>query len=149
MPGDLDSLLNEKRIFKPSKKFIEDSNIQKWMEEHNITEYDELLKCAEKNPEWFWDDVAKELEWFKNYVKTFKWKPPHAEWFIDGKFNIVHNAVDRHVNGDKKDKIAFIWEGESGELRTLTYEQLQIQVNKFANILSIIFAPLLPKHYQF
>lgn len=135
MPGDLDSLLNEKRIFKPSNELVTDSNIQKWMEKQNILDYDELLKSAEKNPEWFWDDISKELEWFKQYTKTFIWKPPHAEWFVDGKFNIVHNAIDRHANGEKKDKTAFIWEGESGEVRSLTYKQLQDQVNKFANVL--------------
>lgn len=135
MPGDLDSLLNEKRIFKPSNELVADSNIQKWMDKHEIKDYDELLEFAEKDPKWFWDDISKELEWYQKYTNTFKWDPPHAEWFIDGKFNIVHNAVDRHVKGDKKNKIAFIWEGESGEVRTLTYEQLQIEVNKFANIL--------------
>jgi len=135
MSGDLDSLLNEKRIFKPSKQLAADSNIHKWMKEHNIRDYDELLEFAEKNPKWFWDDISKELDWYKMYNKTFKWNPPHAEWFIDGKFNIVHNAVDRHAKGDKKDKIAFIWEGEAGEVRTLTYKQLQIEVNKFANVL--------------
>jgi len=135
MPGDLDSLLNEKRIFKPSKELVANSNIQKWMEDHNITDYDELLELAEKDPKWFWDDISKELEWYKKYTKTFKWNPPHVEWFIDGKFNVVHNAVDRHVKGAKKDKIAFIWEGESGEVRTLTYKQLQLEVNKFANVL--------------
>ncbi len=135
MSGDLDSLLNEKRIFKPSNEFVKDSNIQNWMNEHNVKDYDELLQLAKENPEWFWDDVAKELEWFKPYKKTFNWEPPYAEWFIDGKFNIVHNAIDRHVNGPFKDKTAFIWEGESGEVRTLTYEQLYFQVNKFANVL--------------
>lgn len=135
MPGDLDSLLNEKRIFKPSKELVANSNIQRWMDKHNIAEYDELLEFARKDPKWFWDDISEELEWYKKYTETFKWNPPHAEWFIDGKFNIVHNAVDRHVKGNKGDKIAFIWEGESGEVRTLTYRQLQIEVNKFANVL--------------
>ncbi|MTK64290.1 MAG: acetate--CoA ligase [Methanobacterium sp.] len=135
MPGDLDSLLKEKRIFKPSIEFVENSNISKWMEKHNIDNYEELLEFAEKDPEWFWDDLSNELEWFKPYTKTFNWNPPHAEWFVNGKFNIVHNAVDRHVNGDREEKTAFIWEGESGEVRSLTYKQLQIQVNKFANVL--------------
>ncbi len=135
MPGDLDSLLKEKRIFKPSKEFVKDSNIYKWMEKRNIKDYDELLELAEKDPEWFWNELAHELEWYGSYTKTFNWNPPHAEWFVDGKFNIVHNAVDRHAHGEQKDKIAFIWEGESGEVRSLSYKQLQMQVNKFANVL--------------
>ena len=84
MHGDLDSLLHEKRIFKPSDELVKGSNIQKWMNKHNIKDYDELLELAKENPEWFWDDVAKELEWFKPYKKTFNWEPPYAEWFIDG-----------------------------------------------------------------
>ncbi|ADZ08818.1 acetate/CoA ligase [Methanobacterium lacus] len=135
MPGDLDSLLKEKRIFKPSLEFVKDSNIYKWMEKRNIKDYDELLELAEKDPEWFWDELAHELEWFEPYTKTFNWNPPHAEWFVNGKFNIVQNAIDRHAHGEQKDKTAFIWEGESGEVRSLTYKQLQMQVNKFANVL--------------
>jgi acetyl-CoA synthetase len=135
MPGDLDSLLKEKRIFKPSLEFVKDSNIYKWMEKRNIKDYDELLELAEKDPEWFWDELAHELEWFEPYTKTFNWNPPNAEWFVNGKFNIVQNAIDRHAHGEQKDKTAFIWEGESGEVRSLTYKQLQMQVNKFANVL--------------
>src|SRR5664280_2431438 len=89
MSKDLDSLLKEKRIFEPSKTFVDETNIKKWMDEHDISDYDELLEKAAENPEWFWDDLATELEWYKPYKKTFEWNPPHAEWFLDGKFNII------------------------------------------------------------
>ena len=69
MSKDLDSLLNEKRIFEPSKIFVDKTNIKEWMEEHNIQEYDELLKKAKEDPEWFWDDLAGELKWYKPYDK--------------------------------------------------------------------------------
>src|SRR5664280_2282589 len=124
MSKDLDSLLNEKRIFEPTKSFVDETNIKKWMEKQGISDYDELLEKAAENPEWFWDDLAGELEWFKPYSKTFKWNPPHAEWFLDGKFNIIHNALDRHIEGSNRNKIAYLWEGESGKIRTLTYLEL-------------------------
>lgn len=155
MSRDLDSLLKEKRIFAPSKELVNQTNINKWMEEKDVPSYDALLEIASENPEWFWDDLAAELEWFKPYDKTFKWNPPHAEWFLNGKFNIVHNALDRHADGPKKDKIAYIWEGESGEVQKITYQQLYIEVNKAANALKSlgvgkgdtvsIYLPMIPE----
>jgi acetyl-CoA synthetase len=155
MTRDLDSLLKEKRIFEPSKILVKETNIKKWMDIHDISDYDELLEKAAENPEWFWDDLAGELEWFKPYKKTFEWDPPHAEWFLDGKFNIIHNALDRHVQGTNKDKTAYIWEGESGETRSLSYQELFYEVNKFANALKSlgvgkgdtvsIYLPMIPE----
>lgn len=135
MSRDLDILIKEKRIFKPSQIFADNTNIKKWMEKHNIQNYDELLVKSGENPEWFWNDLAMELEWFKPYTKVFNWKPPHAKWFLDGKFNIIHNALDRHVKGSNKEKIAYLWEGESGEILSLTYIELYKEVNRFANVL--------------
>ena len=135
MSKELDSLLKEERIFKPSSEVVQNSNIKKWMDNYNIKSYEELLEKAGENPEWFWDEIAGELEWFNPYNDILKWDPPHAEWFLDGKFNIVHNALDRHINGPKKDKIAYIWEGEDGEVKKITYYELQKEVNKFANAL--------------
>jgi len=135
MPKDLEALLKEERIFKPSKDIVEKSNIKQWMNKYNIKSYGELLEKAENNPDWFWDELAKELEWFKSYNDILKWNPPNAEWFLDGKFNIVHNALDRHVKSSKRDKIAYIWEGEDGETKKITYYDLWREVNKFANAL--------------
>lgn len=135
MSNDLDALLQEKRIFRPSNDLIKQSNIKKWMNDHNIGDYDELLLKASENPEWFWDEIANELKWFKHYKKVLKWDPPQAEWFIEGKTNIVYNALDRHVEGSNKNKTAFIWEGEDGEVKKLTYYELYIEVNRLANAL--------------
>ena len=155
MSKDLDYLLKEKRIFEPSKNFVDNTNIKVWMEERDILDYDVLLERAADNPEWFWNDLAGELEWYKPYDKTFKWNPPHAEWFINGKFNIVHNALDRHIKGPVRDKIAYLWEGESGDVRTLSYLELYTEVNKFANALKSlgvdkgdtvsIYLPMIPE----
>ncbi|MBM4240423.1 MAG: acetate--CoA ligase [Euryarchaeota archaeon] len=135
MPKDLDALLREERVFEPSEEIVENSNIKKWMRKHDIESYDQLLERSKNDVEWFWDEMAKDLEWFEPYNIVYKWKPPHVKWFLNGKFNIVHNALDRHVKTAKKDKFAYIWEGEAGKVRKLTYHDLYREVNKFANAL--------------
>ena len=93
----IEVLLNEKRVFKPSKKFVEESNVKKWMNTHGIEDYDDLLEKA-KDLEWFWGAMAEEfIEWYQPYEKVLEWDPPWAKWFIGAKYNIVHDALDRHV----------------------------------------------------
>ncbi len=135
MSKDLEALLKEERTFKPSNELLEKSNISRWMKKYKIKNYDELLEKAGQNPEWFWNEIAGELEWFQNYEEVLKWNPPHAEWFLEGKFNIVHNALDRHVKNENKDKIAYILESEDGNTKKITYFELWKEVNKFANAL--------------
>jgi acetyl-CoA synthetase len=128
-------LLDEKRVFKPSKEFIEQTNVKKWMDEHGIKTYDELLKKAE-DYEWFWEEVSKEVvNWIEPYKKVLEWNPPYANWFVGAKYNIVHDALDRHAKGERKDKVAYIFEGEPGDTRKITYEELYKEVNKLANAL--------------
>jgi acetyl-CoA synthetase len=102
MTDHLDALLHEKRIFHPPEELVKESNIKKWMDKRNIKSYSELIKKCEEDPEWFWDELAQELDWFKPYTKILEWDPPYAKWFADGKFNIVHNALDRHVKDGEK-----------------------------------------------
>ena len=126
-------------VWKPSKEYIEKSNIKRFMDKHGIKSYEELIKRSTEDIEWFWDAAMKDLniEWFESYEKILdssrgiQW----AKWFIGGKINIVHNCLDRHVKSDKKDGLAIIWEGENGDVRKLTYLQLYKEVNKFANVL--------------
>jgi acetyl-CoA synthetase len=105
------------------------------MKRYGITDYDELLQRALDDPDWFWDELARELEWFQPYQDVLKWNPPHAEWFSRGKFNIAHNALDRHVHSWRKNKVAYIWEGELGQVKKLTYHDLYRRVNQMANAL--------------
>jgi len=85
------------------------------------------LKKAE-DVEWYWGEVAKELEWYKPWTKTLDASgAPFYKWYTGGKINIAHNAVDRHMKTWRKNKIAYIWEGETGEVRKLTYRELYIQ----------------------
>jgi len=105
------------------------------MERYGISDYDQLIMRAQDDPEWFWDELARELEWFQPYNGVLKWDPPHAEWFSGGRFNITHNALDRHVKTWRKNKVAYIWEGESGQVIKLTYHDLYVRVNQMANAL--------------
>jgi acetyl-CoA synthetase len=105
------------------------------MERYGISDYDQLIMRAQDDPEWFWDELARELEWSQPYNGVLKWDPPHAEWFSGGRFNITHNALDRHVKTWRKNKVAYIWEGESGQVIKLTYHDLYVRVNQMANAL--------------
>lgn len=155
MAKDIEALLKEKRIFEPPAELVENSNIKKWMNEHDIKDYDELLERA-KDIEWFWEEVSKGvIEWYTPYKKILDWTPPYAKWFTGAKCNIAHNALDRHVKTWRKNKVAYIWEGEPGEVRKLTYNDLYMEVNKFANALKsigiekgdrvMIYLPMIPE----
>ncbi|MBI3580368.1 MAG: acetate--CoA ligase, partial [Ignavibacteriales bacterium] len=108
-----------------------------------------------KNPEKFWAKVAGELDWFKKWNKVLEWKLPFAKWFVGGKINVSYNCLDRHLTSWRKNKAALIWEGEPGDNRTLTYQQLYREVCKFANVLKklgvekgdvvAIYMPLVPE----
>lgn len=130
---DLEALLQEKRIFEPPADIVKNSNIKKFMDEHEIKDADELYQRAGDDPEWFWDSLAQELEWYKKWDKVLDWKSPYAKWFVGAKTNIVHNALDRHMKTGIKNKLAYIWEGEPGDVRKLSYFDLYREVNKLAN----------------
>ena len=128
-------LLEENRLFNPPEKLVNESNVKKWMDEHGIKSYDELLEKA-KDIEWFWGEVAKDVvEWYEPPKKILEWNPPYSEWFVGAKYNIVHDALDKHMENGNRDKIAYIFEGEPGDTRKLTYHDLYVEVNKLANAL--------------
>ncbi len=134
----IDVLLKEKRIFRPSKEFAEQTNVKKWMNEHGIKSLDELYMKA-RDLEWFWGAVAQDVvEWYTPYEKVLEWNEPYAKWFVGAEYNIVHDALDKHVRTYRKNKVAFIYEGELGDVRKLTYRDLSVQVNKLANALKSI-----------
>ena len=85
---------------------------------------------AAADPEKFWADFAGELEWITPWSRVLEWKSPHAKWFVGGKLNASVNCLDRHVRGPRRNKAAFIWEGEPGDRRTLTYWDLYRQVER-------------------
>ena len=107
-------------------------------------------------PEAFWGELAeKELHWFEKWSQTLDWKPPFAKWFVGGKINASYNCLDRHLTTARKNKAAIIWEGEPGDQRILTYQELHREVSRFANGLkslgfkggdrAIIYMPMVPE----
>jgi len=132
---DIAVLLEESRVFYPPEEIVKNSNVRKWMDEHGIKDYDELLERA-KDIEWFWGEVAKEVvNWYEPPKKVLEWNPPYSEWFVGAKYNIVHDALDKHIGTPRENKVAYYFEGEPGDTRKLTYKDLYIQVNKLANAL--------------
>ncbi len=97
--------------------------------------YRSTWEASMKNPEQFWDSVARELYWFRTWDKVLEWNSPFASWFKGGQINASVNAVDRHVNTWRKNKVAILWEGETGDRRAITYNELYQEVNRFANVL--------------
>ena len=87
------------------------------------------------DPEGFWASIARELHWFKPWDRVLEWNLPFAKWFVGGQLNLSYNCLDRHVATWRKNKAAILWEGEPGDSRTLTYQQLLREVSKCANVL--------------
>ena len=125
----IESVLQEQRIFPPPAEFAAQAHVK------SFAEYEELYARAAANPSAFWAEQAQALHWFKPWDKVLEWNLPHAQWFVGGQTNISYNCLDRHLTTHRKDKTAIIWEGEPGEVRTLTYQQLHREVCKFANVL--------------
>ncbi|MBN2464783.1 AMP-binding protein, partial [candidate division WOR-3 bacterium] len=125
----------EEQVFQPPKELVENSNVMAFMKKHGISDLDGLLKRAE-DLNWYWGEAAKDLDWYKPFTKVLDdSKAPFFTWFADGKFNIVHNCLDRHMKTPVKDKVAYIYESEPGEVERWTYAQLHREVNRFANAL--------------
>jgi acetyl-CoA synthetase len=127
--NNIDSILSEHRVFECSDEFRSQAHIQ------GIEEYERLYKEAETDPEKFWGGIASQLHWFKPWDKVLDWNCPWSKWFSGGEINLSYNCLDRHVASHRRNKAAIIWEGEPGEVVTLTYQQLLIEVSKFANVL--------------
>ena len=128
-PASIDSVLQESRSFAPPAEFSQKAHIK------SLADYERLYAEAERDPEAFWGNIARELHWFKPWDKVLEWKAPWAKWFVGGQLNLSYNCLDRHVQTWRKNKAAIIWEGEPGDQRTLTYQQLHLEVQKFANVL--------------
>jgi len=102
----------------------------------NVKEYENLYRYSIENRDEFWAEQAGHLEWFKKWDKVVdETDKPFYKWFAGGKINIVHNAIDRHLKTANRNKLAIIWEGENGDVRTFSYHALNREVSKFANIL--------------
>jgi acetyl-CoA synthetase len=142
---EIDALLREDRAFTPPAAFREQANVRD----------PEIYEKAARDPEAFWANFARELEWSTPWSRVLDWQPPHAKWFVGGKLNASVNCVDRHLRSARRNKAAIIWEGEPGDRRTLTYFDLHREVCQFANVLKslgirrgdrvAIYLPLIPE----
>ncbi len=125
----IESILQEGRTFAPSPEFSAQASIK------SLAEYQQLYDQAKADPTAFWGNLAEtELDWFQKWDQTLDWQPPFAKWFVNGKINITHNCLDRHLTTARRNKAAIIWEGEPGDSRTLTYGQLHREVCQMANV---------------
>ena len=124
MSNALDNLGQENRTFAPSAEFVTQANIQP-----------ALIAEATNDRLAFWESQARELHWDKKWSEVLDWQIPFAKWFIGGKINASYNCLDRHVLEGRGDRVAFYFEGEPGDTRTITYEQMLKDVKKTTNAL--------------
>ncbi len=138
-------------LYHPSEEFASRANVS------GMDAYRALYDRAAADPEGFWAELADEqLDWFKKWDQVLDAsEAPFYKWFVGGRTNMSHNCLDRHCKTWRKNKAAIVWEGEPGEQRTLTYQELSRQVQRFANVLkglgyksgdrAIIYMPMVPE----
>ncbi len=126
---NLSSSLQESRVFPAPEDFAAKAHVK------SLDEYERMYRRSVDEPEAFWAEAAAELEWFEPWATVLEGTGAEAKWFTGGKLNLCHNCVDRHALGGKKDKVALLWEGEPGEVRRMTYGELHVEVQRFANAL--------------
>ncbi len=141
----IEDYLSEERIFPPSEDFTKRAVIGD----------PDIYPKAESDWRGFWAEQAGALDWFRPWDSVLEWELPFARWFDGGTLNVSYNCIDRHVAAGRGDKVAFHWEGEPGDTRTISYGQLLVDVSRFANILRglgvgrgdrvAIYMPMIPE----
>ncbi len=142
--------MSDSKTYPPQADFVEHAHLK------GLDAYRELYELAKTDPDRFWGDLAlNELTWFRPFSKVLEWDPPFAKWFTGAKINACYNCIDRHLKTDRRTKPALIWEGEPGDQRTITYEELHRLVSRFATVLkrlgyhtgdrAIIYMPMIPE----
>ena len=127
----------ESGLYYPPEELVENSNVMQWMKTKGMKSESEMRAWCSKNYVQFWDEMARTYaDWFEPYKQTLEWKAPNASWFMGGKINVAYNAVDRHASSWRRNKLAYIFVGEPvGDVRKITYFELNREVNRFANAL--------------
>ncbi len=140
----LSALLREERRFEPPPEFAAQANAQPG-----------IYELANADPQGWWAAQATQLQWERPWNEVLRWELPNAQWFVGGRLNVAVNCVDRHVAAGNGDRVAYHWEGEPGDTRTITYADLQVMVCKAANALTelgveagdtvAIYMPMIPE----
>ena len=143
----IENLLREERIFPAPLAFKEQANI------NDVSIYDRA--ASEEGFRAFWTEEAKRIDWIEPWTELLDWQMPYAKWFVGGKLNISANCLDRHVANGLGNKVAYYWEGEPGDTRTLTYQDLLDETCRMANALRglgigkgdrvAIYMPMIPE----
>ena len=142
--------MSDTKIYPPSPDFAENAHVK------SLEQYRDLYDRAEKDPSTFWAGLArKELAWFKDFDTTLEWQEPVAKWFPGGKINASYNCLDRHLDTSRKNKIALLFEGEPGDQRMISYQELHRLVCRLATVLknrglktgdrAVIYMPMIPE----
>jgi acetyl-CoA synthetase len=142
---ELEVLLADDRTYPPPSDFAAQANAND----------PAIYEQADEDFEGWWESWARELEWAEPWARVLDWNPPWAKWFVDGKINASYNCLDRHVEAGNGDRVAYHWEGEDGEQRTITYSDLLEMTSRFANVLKdlgvkrddrvAIYMPMVPE----
>ncbi len=154
-PDDIDNRV----AWTPTPDYLERSRLAGLMRSAGVDSFEELLGWAAADPGRYWDLASKDLglDWHRPYTQALDLShgAPWAEWYVDGGFNYVANALDRHAAGARRNQLALIWEGDDGAVRKLTYRELFVETNRFANALRSIgvgkgdrvgiFLPMIPE----
>ncbi|CAA7601078.1 acetate-CoA ligase [Acididesulfobacillus acetoxydans] len=140
-----EALLEETRLFQPPEEFKAQANVAST----------DVYREAEEDRLGFWAKQAERITWFEPWKEVLDWQPPFAKWFVDGKLNASYNCLDRHLSGWRRNKAALVFEGEPGDSRVLTYQDLHREVSQFANVLKslgvrkgdrvTIYLPMIPE----
>jgi acetyl-CoA synthetase len=142
--------MSQPNVYPPSEEFVRHAHVK------GMEGYLDLYRRAEQDPEQFWGEIAaKEIHWFEKWSKVLDWNPPFAKWFVGAKTNVSYNCLDRHLQTHRKNKAAILWEGEPGEQRAITYQELHRLVVRFASVLTargykagdraILYMPMIPE----
>ncbi|MBI3680437.1 MAG: acetate--CoA ligase [Acidobacteria bacterium] len=137
-------------IYPPNPEFSANAHVA------SMEAYQAMWDRARDNPERFWGELAEtELFWFEKWKHVFEWNPPFVKWFAGGKTNVSYNCIDRHLATHRKNKVAILWEGEPGDQRMISYQELHRLVSRFASVLqsrgyragdrAILYMPMIPE----
>src|ERR671930_519931 len=141
---------SEERTYAPNPEFVRRAHVQ------GMEGYKALYERAQERPEEFWGELAeKEIFWFEKWSHVFEWRPPFVKWFVGAKTNVSYNCLDRHLQTPRKNKVAILWEGEPGDQRMISYQELHRLVCRFSNVLrgrglkagdkAVLYMPMIPE----